>query len=116
VFKSPRSLRFSIPVDHPRAGRLRALFDALATSQQRLSGLVIESGREDPAAVEHVLGELREILREDGIDLDAILEKELHRKPAASDLQGFLSNPVVLASLMSMGKDVTPPQQDSVVG
>jgi hypothetical protein len=108
MFTNPKSLTFKIPIDHPRAPRLRAIFDKLATSRQRLSGLVIESGRKDDAAVEYVLGELRELLLEDGVNLSEHLERELHRKPDVSDLQGLLSSPVLLASIFTSVLDKEP--------
>lgn len=108
MFNNPKSITFKIPADHPRAPRLRAIFDKLATSQQRMSGLVIESGRKDDAAVDYVLGELRKLLLEDGIDLNECLERELHRKPDVSDLKGLLSNPVLMASLFTSVLDKKP--------
>ena len=101
----PKELKFSIPRDHPQAAKLIGIFDKLATSRERLGGLVIESGVTDDAAVQYVLGELRDLLIGSGVDLNDLVEKSLHRKPAPTDVAAFLTDPssmpVMLAGLAS---------------
>lgn len=97
----PKEFKFSIPRDHPKAAKLISIFDKLATSRERVGGLVIDSGITDDSAVQYVLGELRDLLVESGVDLNDLVEKSLHRKPAPTDVSKFLRDPSSLTAMLA---------------
>lgn len=107
----PKTIKFSIPRNHPKAGRLLKIFDALTQTRVLPSGLRIESGVENEAAVDYVIAELREVLLEADVDLNDMLEKALDRKPNPTDFAGVLSDPAMLAPILEMAFG---PKKDAV--
>ncbi len=96
----PKSITFSIPRNHPKAGRLLKIFDTLTQTRILPSGLRLESGIENEAAVDYVIAELRDLLFEAGVDLNDLLERALDRKPPSTDYASLLNNPAVLAPIL----------------
>jgi len=92
--KAPTPVEVRIPADHPKVGRLIALFEALSTGARMPSGIIITGGAVSDDATTIFLRAMSQFLAEDGIDFNKLM------KPLLAPTAPPVSISSVMASCM----------------
>jgi hypothetical protein len=97
--KAPEPVTIKIPSDHPAAPALRHLFASLATEERTRSGIYVKKSGPNNGALREMLNALRDVLAQDGIDLDEKARDVLnfqHPQP----IEGIMQNPLMMSQLI----------------